>query len=182
MKALKTALQRFATDDRGAVLVETLVALPFLIWAYIGMFVFWDGFQTANAVQKASYLAADFVTRNATVTTSQLAGVRTTMDYMINAENAPSIRVTSVIWVAARNRLEVDWSRSIGSPRTIHTTSSIALVKDRIPEMSDLDTVIVVETWLDYEPALNMGLTDETFEQFIVTRPRFVRRVGLEVS
>jgi len=179
LRSLKTALHRFARDDRGTMLVETVVALPFLIWAYIGMFVFWDAFQTANAVQKASYMAADFVTRGDSTTTVQLTGLRTTMDYMIAADNPPAIRVTSVVWVQARNRFEVEWSRSIGSARTVHTTGSIATVASRIPMMSDLDTVIVLETWLDYEPALNVGLESQTYEQFIVTRPRFVPRISI---
>ena len=88
-RMIKTAAGRFARDERGAILVETVLALPMLIWAYMGLFVFWDAFQTANALQKASYMAADFVTRGDSTTTTQLTGLRTAMDYMINADNQP---------------------------------------------------------------------------------------------
>jgi len=80
------------------------------------------------------------------------------------------------------------FSRSPGGAVIPHTQVTIQDLHDRIPEMDDLDSVIIVETWVDYSPEFDIGvlnfgpgLQDQTFTQFIVTRPR-TRRVCLDGS
>jgi hypothetical protein len=46
--------------------------------------------------------------------------------------------------------------------------------------MNDGDTVILVETWVEFEPALRIGLEDTTYREFIVTRPRFAPRITIQ--
>jgi hypothetical protein len=85
-----------------------------------------------------------------------------------------------VVWSQARNRFEVQWSRSTGTTGTARpqlTTATLQPFAPRIPAMTDGDTVVLVETQVEYTPALNYKLTGQTLNQFIVTRPRFTNRV-----
>ena len=80
------------------------------------------------------------------------------------------------------------FSRSPGGAVIAHTQATIQDLQPYIPEMDDLDSVVLVETWVDYTPdfdigvlAYGPGLQDQSFSQFIVTRPR-TRRVCLDGS
>ncbi len=76
---------------------------------------------------------------------------------------------------------------TLGSTRTPHDVASLEALQDRIPDLANLESYVLVETWVDYEPdfdtgVLNVapGISGQTFEQFIITRPRNDRRVVLQ--
>ncbi len=62
------------------------------------------------------------------------------------------------------------------------TTGSLSTIADRLPVLADGNHVVLVEVAVDYEPSFNVGLGNQTIEQFIVTRPRFVPRVCLATA
>ena len=39
--------------------------------------------------------------------------------------------------------------------------------------MAEAERAILVETWVEYEPAFGVGLGTQLFREFVVTRPRF---------
>ena len=45
--------------------------------------------------------------------------------------------------------------------------------KDRIPLMADNDSVVIVETEVAYDPGFEVGIPNHSFDNFIVTRPRY---------
>lgn len=45
LNRLPRALRRFLFREDGTVIAETLIVLPVLLWAYIGLFVYWDCFR-----------------------------------------------------------------------------------------------------------------------------------------
>ena len=79
------------------------------------------------------------------------------------------------------------WSRTSGGGTIApYDTDDIQDLRDAIPLMDNLQSVIIVETWVDYEPDFDLGvlsfapgITDQTFTQFVVTFPRR-RRVCLD--
>ena len=86
----------------------------------------------------------------------------------------PRLRVTSVIWVEARNRFEVRWSCSMDPvPLPAYTTATLQLVADRIPETADGGTQIIVESEYDFTPLFDNGIEAMTFREFVPVRPRF---------
>lgn len=176
--ALKTTLSRFARREEGAIMAETVVILPMLLWAFLALFVYWDSFRSLNTVQKASYTISDMISREmVSVNDSYILGMRNVMKYMLDQGDEPRIRVTSVRYSQTNRRFEVHWSRSPANAMPALTTASLQDFSTRIPAMSDGDYVIIVETQVDYEPGFNVGLDSTVMEQFIVTRPRFVPRV-----
>lgn len=179
MSYFGNALRRFRRDEKGQLLVETVLVLPILIWAYLSLFTYWDAFRALNTFQKASYSISDVLSRNQGVTPTYVAGLQTTMDYLVDADTPVKMRVTSVVFSALRNRFEVEWSNSPGGAMTPLTTSTLQTYAASIPAMTDGNTVVIVETEMNYTPTFQIGADAQVFKEFVVTRPRFYARVVL---
>ena len=44
---------------------------------------------------------------------------------------------------------------------------------DNLPELTDSQQITVLETWVEYDPPFNTGLSERTVRNFIFTRPRY---------
>lgn len=186
MKSLRNSLRSFAKDESGVLLAEFLLLIPFMIWGFVALFVYWDVFRTINVTQKAAYSVADLLSRQAVVTPEFVDGLQSVLTFLTPGTPDSRIRITSMEYDAGDDEYDLLFSRSPGGKVPEHTSVSIQLLKPQIPIMDDLDSVIIVETWVDYVPSfdtglLNMtpGVDNQTFMQFIVTRPR-TRRVCLD--
>lgn len=178
MRALRNLLHRFGRDESGVLMVEAIIVLPFMLWAYLALFVYWDAFRSINTSQKAAYTISDMISREmVTLPANYVTGMRDLMRYLVDNDQVVQIRVTSVSWSQTNRRFEVDWSRSPDNALPQLTTATIAPLAYRIPAMADGDRVIIVETNVSYHPAFNVGMTDETLKQFVVTRPRFIPKL-----
>ncbi|GLS86972.1 hypothetical protein GCM10010873_19460 [Cypionkella aquatica] len=180
MRALRNMFRRFGRDENGAVMVEAIIVLPMMLWAYLALFVYWDAYRSVNTAQKASYTISDMISREMNTVplpTTYVPGMRTLMRYLVDNDQTVKIRVTSVAWSETNHRFEVDWSRSPDNAMVQLTTASIATLATRIPAMADGDRAILVETEVTYRPAFNVGVGNDVIKQFIVTRPRFVPKL-----
>jgi Flp pilus assembly protein TadG len=168
-------LRRFARDNDGSVMAETVIVLPVLLWSYLALFVYWDAFRSTNEVQKATYTISDIISREmVTKPQSYFDGLRDVAEFLVDADQDVKMRVTSITYDEDDARFEVLWSYSPDNTMPALTTATLQNYASRIPDMNDADFATIVETEVDYEPAFNVGLTDQTMQQFIVTRPRFV--------
>lgn len=185
MKFFMSHAKRFARDDRGAILLETIIMLPLLMWALFAMAAYWDIYRTINRQQKAAYAVADVIARQRTITPAYVDAMDDVVSYMLDDGQAVGLRLTSVGWSAANNRFEVKWSRSPNNAMPAMTTTMLQGYANKIPAMTASSTVVVLETQLDYVPNITVPLTAtlgvdaQTLTQFIVTRPRFSDKVCL---
>lgn len=181
MYKFRTSLTRFKRSERGTIMAEAVLVLPFMLWAYLGLFVYWDAFRSINRIQKATYTVSDMISREmVTINDAYITGMDSVLERLIDGDQDASIRVTSVTWSQTNMKFEVHWSRTTGaSALPTLTTSTLQDYKDRIPAMSDGDYVVIVEALVPYQPAFNVGVAAADYEQFIVTRPRFVPKVCL---
>ncbi|MDB5664969.1 hypothetical protein [Cypionkella sp.] len=178
MKSLRYTLERFSRDESGTLMAEALIVLPFMLWAYLALFVYWDAYRAVNTAQKAAYTISDMISREmVTLPTNYVTGMRDLMRYLIDKDQTVKLRVTSVTWSSANARFEVDWSRSPDNAMPQQTTTTIATSAYRIPAMADGDRVIIVDAEVSYHPAFDVGMNDEVIKQFIVTRPRFIPKL-----
>ncbi|MFA5538090.1 MAG: TadE/TadG family type IV pilus assembly protein [Gemmobacter sp.] len=176
---LKVAIKDFLRDGRGVVSTETILVLPILIWAYLAMFVFWEAFRAVNTNAKASHTIADMISRESTVTVADITGMGMIHRYLSNTPEDTSIRVTSVQYRAQGNSYRVLWSRHSNKYGEPLTNAKLKDIEDRLPVMSDGDSVVILESWRDYRPAFAMGLEPMTISHFVLTRPRFDTAVCL---
>lgn len=179
IRTMSATLRRFRQREDGYLVIESALILPFLLWAFVALYSYWDGFRAVTQVQKATFAVADLISREQRpVNDAYINGMRRTIDMILPGDMNSELRVTSILWVEADNRFEVEWSarsRSLAPPLT---TSTLAPLVSKIPAMADGDTAIIVETWVDYDATFVLGgLQDTRMTQFVVTRPRFSPRI-----
>jgi Flp pilus assembly protein TadG len=191
----KHSITGFLRDERGVLLAETLLLLPILIWGFLALFVYWDVFRTINVTQKAAYSISDLLSRQVVVNTQFIDGLQNVLTFLTPATAPSRMRITSIEMSEGSN-VQAVWdgddsyvllfSRSPGGAVPAHTTATIQALRPLIPVLVDRESVIIVETWTDFTPRFNTGVLNfvmavdnETFTNFIVTRPRS-RRVCLD--
>ena len=178
---LRRPLRRFLREDRGSVVAEAVIVLPVFLWAYLALFAYWDAFRSLNTVQKASYTVSDMVSREMLgISTSYVDGLDRMMEYLVDDGQNVSMRLTSVTWSATNNRFEVHWSRSPGNAMIPLTTTTLLPLASKIPTMAAGDYVVILEVLVPYAPTFSIGMNDMNFEEFIVTRPRFLPCLPLD--
>lgn len=182
LSRLPRPLRRFVRREDGTVIAEALIVLPVLLWAYLGLFVYWDAFRSLNSLQKASYTISDMLSRSETgISTSYITGLKKVLEYLIDRDKSSVMRVTSVSWSSVNNRFEVHWSRTTDAvAMPVQTTATLQTYANQIPIMSVGDYVVIVEVQMPYTPHFNVGLTNQIFSEFIVTRPRFLPCIPMD--
>jgi len=181
---LKLRSQYLASDTRGSLPVERLIASTWLIWWYIASFQFFDAYRQKNINLKAAYTIADLISRvqpNDSIDANYIEGLNTLFDYLTFSRKPTWVRVSSVIWDDTDNRYEIAWSYASGATGG-QTDETIQADKNRIPVMPAGDSVILVETNMAYEPIFNIGLKAQWYTTFITTRPRFTSCVKYDLK
>lgn len=166
------AKQNFA-NERGSFSVEAVLMFPLLIWAFIAMFVFFEGLRESNINLKATYTVSDLLSRETElIDQDYLDGMNEVYAWLSRSPNDVALRVTVVRYDA-----DSDSHIKIGSggvDRDELTQLQVdAWISPHVPIMADASTAIVVETWTTFTPILDIGLTETDIYNVIVTAPRF---------
>jgi hypothetical protein len=200
MQRLPSQIKAFLRDERGVIMAEALIAMPALIWGFLALVVYWDVFRVINVTQKAAYSIADTLSRQTVLTEDFVEDLDTVLTFLTPGAPASEMRITSLqlsegATVAAgfdsNDSYCLLFSRMVGltsgSNRKAYVQADLKALNTLIPDMANLESVVIVETWVDYEPEFDTGvlsfattLTEQTFVQFVVTRPRNDRRVVLD--
>ncbi|MEZ5796377.1 MAG: hypothetical protein R3D63_02050 [Paracoccaceae bacterium] len=174
-------LRRFRDDEDGLVLAEFLIMLPLLIWTFMALFIYWDAFRTINQAQKAAYAVSDLISRQSQIDMTFVNGMQTVTEYLLSNSPDVELRITSVEYDQETDKMYTVFSRSPGNrmPQLTDPDLNTPHFRDRIPVMADNSTVIIVESEVAYEPALNVGIVSQDIGNFIVTRPRYEIKICL---
>ena len=197
MRTLKHRFNSYLRDEDGLVLAEALFMMPLLIWGLVAMFIYWDVFKTINVTQKAAYSIADLLSRQKnTIPLAYMNGLQNIMLFLTPNGHPVTMRITSFECVAptAPNLCDA----SAGSYKLLFSTSpqnkTTGLTEaniqkwrgTKIPTLGNGQSVFVIETSVAFKAQLQtaiaglmVGVKDNTFGEFIVTRPRH-RRLCLE--
>jgi len=179
IKSLTRPFVRFARDTNASVAVEAALILPILAAWFVGSFVFFDAFKSRNTALKATATIAEVISRRTEdVTPAYLDNLHELYETLALTDNSSALRVTMVKYEESKH--EVVWSHSSsdtasGLESEFTNTSDFA---QRIPIMVEGEQVILVETFQDYNPAFNIGLNHNVWENFIVTSPRYASQLG----
>lgn len=178
----------FMRDERGNVLGEAVVILPMVIWSYLAFFVYWDAYKTTNVAQKAAFTVADLISREqVTLGTSYVPGMLNLLRYLVDDQTSTKIRVTSLLFSEGAtvnigqddpdDKTMVQWSISPNNLMIPYTDATLQNVLNKIPAMYDGDSVILVETMMDFNPMFDVGMASRQVTNFVVTRPRFLPKI-----
>lgn len=170
--------RRFRRSERGSLSVETVFAVPLLVWAITATFVFWDAFKTLNISQKATYTVADMLSRETRpIDADYLTSLHELFDHLSHSGGDNALRVTVVRMVqdeyGVKSR-ELVWSRGVGG-LTDH--EDLVAIEPRLPDMASGDQMIVVESEQDWSPGFSVGLASYRFRDVAIARPRFTPQV-----
>ena len=174
--AIKLRLtNRFRRSEEGSLSVETVFALPMLVWAITATFVLWDAFKTLNISQKATYTVADMLSRETqAIDAAYLTEMQELFDYLSSTPGQNALRVTVLRMVQDPNTgiktRQLVWSEGVGGV-TGHT--DLVALEPRLPDMQSGDQLIVVESEQEWSPAFTVGLASYRFREVAISRPRF---------
>ncbi len=174
---LITRLKSFAADTRGSVSVEFVMVMPFLFWAYMATYVFFDGYRQSAVNLKAAYTISDLISRETDVITEDyISSMHSLMQLMTRTSSQVDLRITVIRWSQADNRYYVDWSTNRGYDFNL-SDATIGDIEAKLPVMPDNERVILVETINTFVPLFNVGMDNKELENFVFTRPRFAPQV-----
>lgn len=166
-------LKKFQSRENGAVALEALIMTPLLAFMFIASFVFFDAFRIYNTSIKATYAVADVMSRQRSdIYDSDVYGMGFIFQHISRNPGGSDIRISQVSYDSDTDTHFVDWSEGTGA-RTELRNSDLPGLLDQIPIMADGDAVIIVESWVPYQPAFNVGLNPVEFTNFTTTRPRW---------
>jgi hypothetical protein len=179
-RPLSRLFGRFRRDEAGSILAETVVVLPLMVWAAVAMVAYWDVYRTINRVQTASFAILDVVTRQEQINpTTYIPQLDNVVDYFLDDEQTPRLRITVICRDTATNQFRVIWSRSPGNAMPQLNHASLQPLVPLIPVMSaETDRAVIIETEIDYEPTLQLGINawigvgDQVIREFAVQRLR----------
>lgn len=165
---------RFAREENAGMSIETLFAIPMLVWAITATFVFWDAFKTLSISEKATYTVADMLSRETNaIDGDYLTSAHETFDYLAGSAGDNAIRVTVVTKTlnteTNAEELQLVWSQ--GSDVTPYT--DLDRIRDRLPSLAVGEQMIVVESEQEWSPGFDVGLGNYRFRKVAIARPRF---------
>lgn len=173
---MKRLFKHYLRDTSAAVSFEAVIIFPILTWAWVGTFAFFDAYRVYNTSIKATFTIADLISRQtSTVYGYDIEGMAVMLESMIRDTNGVEMRVTQILRDTDGD-YQVDWSHATGTQAQLFT-ASLSGIEDRLPDMANGERVVLVESFVDYDPAFNVGLNDLTFDNFTLTRPRYAGQV-----
>ena len=176
---LWSRISAFARREDGSIAVETVVIIPALFWTYLAMYAIFDSYRQQSVNQKIAFTIGDIISRETTpLDDNYITGMRDLLKYMANksSNSDVTLRVTVVRWDEDDDRHYLDWSKEIGAKQPL-TQSNVLALKDRLPVMVNTERLILVETYVNYDPPFNTGLQERVIENFVFTRPRYAPQV-----
>ncbi len=112
------------------------------------------------------------------VNTGFINGMQQVFDFLRGNQGQSQMRVTSITYRASDDTYRVQWSQATGGMAVMtHAMLADPSVRNRLPIMPDSESVTLVETLTRYEPLFDIGIPEQTFRTFVVTRPRFAPQV-----
>lgn len=169
-------LRAFAGDSRGTIAVEALIVLPLLFFVLILSVVYYDAYRTMNTNAKAAYVVADLISRQtAPVTPAYLDGLGQVYATLAGPRHPTWLRISSIDRDPQTEALRIRWSHATGGMDAL-SAERLADITHRVPPLTTGETVLLVETLMDYTAPTTVGPV-RTLVHVIPTRPRFVPRV-----
>lgn len=182
--ALKTTIRAWigrSRSEEGSVSAEAVLMMPLLIWAWVAMYVFFEGLRENNINLKASYTVSDLLSRETDeIDMDYLNGMNNVFAWLTRSQNPVSIRVTFVQYDQASNMHKTIWSRGVNGKPNLTQSEVSATLSPSIPIMADADTAIVVETWAHFDPIFDMGYGKADIYNLVVTAPRYSEQLVLD--
>lgn len=173
VRGLGRRWRAFREDEHGGIAVEAALVFPMLTWAFLATIVYFDAFRSQATNAKAAYTVSDMISRETQyITPDYIDSLWKLHKFLTTSNHETDLQVSIVEYDEDWLDYNVRWSKARGA-FTEMTEADLDALEDRLPVMPDGEIVILVQTRMVYEPSFSIGLDAFTFDNFIVTRPRF---------
>lgn len=184
--SIRSVFKRSLRDERGTFSVEAVLMFPMLVWAFMAMYVFFEGLRESNINLKATYTVADVLSRETEeINMLYLGNMNAIYGWLARSNDTTKMRVSVVIYNDETKEHELYWSRGIGGKEDLIPELVRTNITPHVPIMADRASAIVVETWVDYVPIMEIpimpiGLGETEIYNIVVTAPRFTDQLKFE--
>ncbi len=184
MTHIRQALRKFTKDQTGSYAVEGVIILPLLIWSVMASVVFVDAFRMQTLNLRATYVVSDAVSRLwDPVTDDYFVGLAHLHGMQVNFAYQTHLRMSVVQWSEDEDEYKLRWSQTTTPGTYDHLDQAMVDSREtNVPDLADGDSLVLVETWMDYEPPFAVGLPAMTFGNHIFVSPRYTPQIGYEAS
>jgi len=180
---LKLQLKAFRDNDRGTVAVEAVVIFPMVMWAFLAMFVFFEGYRQTAINHKAANTIADMLSREtANITPTYVDNTKDLFDLLAQANGDTKIRLSVIKWAERYDAYRVNWSKTEGQGVTPLDNDYLANIAHKLPTVPNQERMVLVETWSTYKPLFRIGLENTVINTFVFTRLRFAPQLKFSNS
>ncbi|QFU07990.1 hypothetical protein PARPLA_02510 [Rhodobacteraceae bacterium THAF1] len=185
---LHSLLHRFRREETGSFTVEFILALPLLVWGMMISLASIDAYRTQTMNLRITYSLADQISRlEKPIDSAFIDGLGRVYEFLAPSDHDTYLRVTSVYWDATNAEHVIMWSdvartTSGKAPPPIISQANFNLIEDQIPILAEGDSIIFVETWLDYEPPFTLGLEPRRFDNDVAVAPRWTKIEHSDIS
>jgi len=172
-RMIRDQWRAFREDEHGGIAVEAALVFPMLTWAFLATIVYFDAFRSQSTNAKAAYTVSDMISRETDyITPAYIDSLWNVHKFLTTSNRDTDLQVTIVEYDEDWLDYNVRWSKARGAFEEM-TEDDLDDLEDRLPVMPDGEIVILLQTRMVYEPSFSIGLDAFTFDNFIVTRPRF---------
>ncbi|WEK03238.1 MAG: pilus assembly protein [Candidatus Devosia phytovorans] len=169
------SLKSFLADRRGVSAVEFALLAPVMLVLLISSVTVFDLFRTAQSAEKGTFTVGDMLSRQTSISETQLKNMVTFIGHTVDFEGEARIRVSSISNI--KGKLTSDWTKSVGNS----AIEVPALSMEGIPDIAVGDSVLVTEVYVPHSSFLPIaGLDQMIYSNRAVHRPRFVGRVAFQ--
>ncbi|TYO91319.1 TadE/TadG family type IV pilus assembly protein [Oceanicella actignis] len=167
--------RRMRGDERGAITVEFVIWVPILIFWLVASLAFYDAFRDRGNAVRASNVIADIVSRQTEVNDAFVSTLHDLLQQLLSGSPPGKwLRISSVKYEGGRHFVE--WSAPSGSGLPL---TDADLDPAQFPRMADGDSLILVETFVPFEPILSWtGIEATTLHLRMPTEPRFTSKIA----
>ena len=183
LENLKLHLKAFRDNDRGTVAVEAVVIFPMVMWAFLAMFVYFEGYRQTAINHKAANTIADMLSREtANITPTYVNNTKELFDLLAEANGDTKIRLSVIKWAKRHDSFRVNWSKAKGQGISGLTNDDVANMTGKLPEVPNQERMVLVETWSTYKPLFRIGMENTVINTFVFTRLRFAPQLKFSSS
>ena len=168
--------------------IEAALIFPMLTWCYLAGFVWFDAFRMQSVNDKTAYALGDIVSRETDMIAPDFIDSLVRLHRGMTFAKTPTrLRVSTVRWDEDTSSYAVVWTQPRGDGLLPLSDDDVAPGTDlagKIPIMSTGadQRLILVETWLPYEPSFSIGLDAFVFEGFTAISPRYSPQICLDAN
>ena len=189
------AFRNFPRNEKASVTVEVVLVSLILLWGYFGMFILFDAYRALSANIRASYTLSDLISRETqSIDAAYIEGLNEIQDVITQSYERTVLRISVVSYDSGSSSHDLEWSDSTAGQLPVTQGNLDTSLVPHLPMMANGEHLIAVETWVAYNPFLNITLlpfyggnapertaNPDNFEVFpalyfeaiAITRPRF---------